>query len=60
MSIARLSTLIKLWASLFIAGQLDQMAFEGPFQLKQLREGWSAEALSAFLPLMALSLPFSI
>jgi len=28
-----LSTLIELWVSLFIAGELDQMIFKGPFQL---------------------------
>ena len=27
--------LMELWVSLFIGGQLDQMAFKGPFQLKQ-------------------------
>jgi len=27
--------LIELWVSLFIAGELDQMAFKGLFQLKQ-------------------------
>jgi len=26
---------MELWVSPFIAGKLDQMAFEGPFQLKQ-------------------------
>ena len=30
-----LSSLIELWVSLFIAGELDQMAFKGAFQLKQ-------------------------
>ena len=25
---------MELWVSLFIAGELDQMAFNGPFQLK--------------------------
>ena len=33
-----LSTLIELWASPFIAGELDQMAFKDPFQLKQFYE----------------------
>jgi len=27
--------LMELWVSLFSAGGLDQMAFKGPFQLKQ-------------------------
>ena len=26
--------LMELWVSLFTAGELDQMAFKGPFQLK--------------------------
>jgi len=30
-----LSTLIKLQVSLFIAGELDQLTFKGPFQLKR-------------------------
>jgi len=25
---------MELWVSLFIAGELDQMTFKGPFQLK--------------------------
>ena len=28
--------LVELWVSLFIARELEQMAFKGPFQLKQL------------------------
>jgi len=27
--------LMEVWVSLFTAGELDQMAFKGPFQLKQ-------------------------
>ena len=30
-----LSNLIKLWVSLFISGELDQMTFKVPFQLKK-------------------------
>ena len=30
--------LMELWVSLFIAGGSDQMAFEGPFQLKPFRD----------------------
>ena len=30
-----LSSLIELWVSLFIAGEFDQMASKGPFQLKR-------------------------
>ena len=28
--------LMELWVSLFIAGELDQIAFKGPFQVKRL------------------------
>ena len=28
--------LMELWVSLFVAGELDQMAFKGPFQVKRL------------------------
>jgi len=30
-----LSTLMELWVSLFIAGELDHIFFKDPFQLKQ-------------------------
>lgn len=35
--------LMELWVSLFIAGGLGYMAFQGPFQLKQLYDSipWS-------------------
>ena len=36
-----LSNLIWLCMSLFIAGELDQMTFKGPFQLKQLDDSMS-------------------
>ena len=34
--------LVELWVLLFIAGEWDQMAFKGPFQLKQFYDSDSS------------------
>ena len=39
-----LSTLIELWVSLFVAGELDRMAFKGPFQLKRFYDSMERAA----------------
>jgi len=54
--------LVELWASLLIAGGLDQVAFKGPFQLKRFYNShlwcftfWDAMRLRAGLGLCQLS-----
>jgi len=38
--------LMELWVSLFIAGQLDQMAFKGSFQLKSFYDSMTKRSMA--------------